>query len=331
MITFIVTSAVVFLGVAMRDELGASTLGLSIVYVISLSGLFQWVVRQSAEVENQMVSVERMAEYTELPQEETAAGDAEEPPPEWPTAGEIRFQRYSLRYGEDEPDVLKELTLAIHAGEKTGIVGRTGAGKSSLVAALFRLAPNTSGRILIDDVDIDDVPLDRLRAAISVIPQEPVLYSGTVRLNVDPFGRCTDDAIWSAIEDVQLKDQLGAAGLATPVTENGANFSTGERQLITLARALLQPNRILILDEATANIDQATDATIQRIIRERFADWTVLTVAHRLNTVQDSDRVLVLDAGRIVEHDAPSALLARRDSRFSMLARHSRGSSRIGP
>lgn len=212
----------------------------------------------------------------------------------------------SLRYDPKGAPVLKNLRLDIQAGWKVGIVGRTGAGKSSLISALFRLSP-IEGEILIDGIDTATISLDHLRRNVSIIPQDPVLFSDSVRNNLDPFGLYSDDALWSALEDVELKASIN--GLEFMVTEGGANFSVGQRQLICLARAILRNNRVLVLDEATANVDPQTDALIQRTIRDKFKHCTVLTVAHRLHTVMDSDRILVMEAGTSREFDYPHVLL----------------------
>eukprot|EP00041_Stephanoeca_diplocostata_P041742 m.8681 g.8681 ORF g.8681 m.8681 type:complete len:1381 (+) comp6678_c0_seq2:190-4332(+) len=324
LLTFTFTTCVTFSGVALRDSLGAGNLGLTLVYVFMLTGLFQWVVRQSAEVENQMISVERLMEYARLPWENDMGKTV---PENWPSQGAVEFKNFSMSYTSGGHEVLHDISIAIHPKEKIGIVGRTGAGKSSLMEAIFRLSHNT-GAILIDGVDTRTVPLELLRSKISVIPQEPVLFSGTLRLNVDPFNVCSDADIWGVLNDVQLNSVVSEQGLNTVVSEDGSNFSVGQRQLICLARALLKPNKILILDEATANIDIETDELIQDVIRAKFADWTVLTIAHRLNTVMDSDRILVLDAGTVKEFAAPDKLLLQSTSLFAQLARHStRGSS----
>eukprot|EP00038_Savillea_parva_P027846 m.61790 g.61790 ORF g.61790 m.61790 type:complete len:1379 (+) comp8046_c0_seq2:397-4533(+) len=318
LISTVFITAVTFVGVALRDSLGSGTVGLSLIYCFTLSGLFQWIVRQSAEVENQMISVERITQLNSLEQEHDEGGPA---PEGWPSSGSIEFKNVTMRYSEDSPLVLRGLNFFIESGEKIGIVGRTGAGKSTLMEVLFRLSPH-GGAILLDNVDTNTITMDKLRESISVIPQEPLLFSGSIRFNIDPFNNYTDDRIWAAINDVQLTSQL-ANGLETVVAENGSNFSVGQRQLICLARALLRSNRFLILDEATANIDPATDNIIQEVIRERFQDWTVLTIAHRLNTVIDSDKILVLDKGGVAEFGPPARLRKARGSLFAELASHS--------
>eukprot|EP00051_Salpingoeca_urceolata_P017449 m.237611 g.237611 ORF g.237611 m.237611 type:complete len:1401 (-) comp18957_c0_seq3:248-4450(-) len=313
MITFIFIVGTTFGAIAARDTLSPGEVGLSLVYVLQLTGLFQWCVRQSAEVENHMTSVERVLEYTLLEDENDVVGtDAEpqSPPASWPADGTIEFRNVQLRYAVDLPPVLNNLSFTIASREKIGIVGRTGAGKSTLLAALFRLAP-TTGDILLSGIPTHSVPLSKLREAISVIPQDPVLYSTTVRRNLDPFGEISDADLWAALADVQLQQVIQGLpnGLDSEVTEGGANLSVGQRQLVCLARAVLRSSRVLVLDEATANVDHKTDALIQATIREKFTDCTVLVIAHRLHTIMDSDRILVMDAGHVAEFDAPARLL----------------------
>ena len=229
-----------------------------------------------------------------------------------------------MKYAQDSPSVLKGVNCVIFSGEKIGVVGRTGAGKSSVLAALFRLAP-TTGFVKIDGVTTCAVPLQQLRRGLSVIPQEPVLFSESLRHNLDPFDEHTDAELWQALEDVQLKEYVSRMmnlGLDTAVLEGGSNLSVGQRQLVCLARAILRATKVLLLDEATANIDTATDALIQLIIREKFKHCTVITIAHRLNTIIDSDRIMVLDAGSIVEFDSPQVLLTKPGGVFAELASH---------
>uniref|UniRef100_A0A182SDL2 ABC transmembrane type-1 domain-containing protein n=1 Tax=Anopheles maculatus TaxID=74869 RepID=A0A182SDL2_9DIPT len=293
-----------------QQMLGGSV-GLAITKTISLVGMCQWGMRQSAELENQMVSVERVNEYTNLPSEpplETAP--KHRPQRNWPEFGTIRFTNVDLRYTDDGERVLKDLNFTIRSNEKVGIVGRTGAGKSSLIQALFRLAP-FEGNIEIDDIDTKTLGLRDLRNKISIIPQDPILFSGTLRSNLDPFDQRKDDELWNALDEVELKEAVSslAGGLECRMSDGGSNFSMGQRQLVCLARAILRNNKILVLDEATANVDPETDKLIQTTIRTKFAHCTVLTIAHRLHTVMDSDRVLVMDAGRVVEFGHPHELL----------------------
>nr|CAD7259044.1 unnamed protein product [Timema shepardi] len=317
--SLIFISLVTFSFLLLEETFGGNV-GLAITQSLGLVGLLQWGVRQSAEVANNMMSVERVLEYKYLEQEpllESAPGKL--PAGDWPSKGLIQFEHTSMKYVETDPQVLKDLNITIRPSEKVGIVGRTGAGKSSLISALFRLA-RVEGTIRIDGVDTKDICLQDLRSRISIIPQDPVLFSGTLRENLDPFDHFSDFDLWNALDDVELKDSYDSGdGLRSKVTEGGSNFSVGQRQLICLARAILRNNKILMLDEATANVDPQTDALIQKTIRLKFADCTVLTVAHRLNTIMDSDKVLVMDAGRMVEFDHPYLLLQNRNGHFSKM------------
>nr|CAD7597267.1 unnamed protein product [Timema genevievae] len=398
--------------------------GLAISQSIGLTGMFQWGMRQSAELENQMTSVERVREYSKLDSEPALDSEPDQtlplgcsytselsyrqakaqlsllcsqrlvavsptitgkgvgeyatvlpfchvgifpgnkPAKDWPTRGKIVFSNISLRYSKSDPPVLKNLNFTIEPCEKIGIVGRTGAGKSSLISALFRLA-NTEGSIIIDNIHTAIIGLHDLRAKISIIPQEPVLFSGTLRNNLDPFEEYSDSVLWNSLEEVsftssdlvelfgggtqhmvdtqtkhqanflcegqywyrvELKEAINElpAGLNHKVSEGGSNFSVGQRQLVCLARAIIRNNRILVMDEATANVDpgfshcpaitvRRTDALIQKTVRRKFADCTVLTIAHRLLTVMDSDRTLVMDAGNVVELDHPYLLMKNKN------------------
>ncbi|ALC40250.1 CG31793, partial [Drosophila busckii] len=288
-------------------------IGLAITQAMSMTGMVQWGMRQSAELENSMTSVERVIEYSNLEAEGDFDSPADKQPnPNWPERGEITADDLSLRYSPDPqaPYVLKSINFTIEPCEKIGIVGRTGAGKSSLINALFRLSYN-DGSILIDSRDTLTLGLRDLRSKISIIPQEPVLFSGSIRYNLDPFEQYSDTKLWQVLEDVHLKEEVSElpSGLDSHIAEGGANFSVGQRQLICLARAILRENRILVMDEATANVDPQTDALIQTTIRNKFKDCTVLTIAHRLHTIIDSDKVMVLDAGHVVEFGAPYELL----------------------
>ncbi|XP_074034732.1 ATP-binding cassette sub-family C member 4 isoform X3 [Leptinotarsa decemlineata] len=234
-------------------------------------------------------------------------------PNSWPTDGKIKFNNVSLKYVENDPPVLNDLNFTVESGEKVGIVGRTGAGKSSLIVALFRLAP-TEGSIFIDEVDTKKIGLSDLRKKISIIPQDPVLFSAPLRYNLDPFDEFEDTELWKVLEQVELKDVVDS--LDFMVTEGGNNFSLGQKQLICLARAILRNNKILVLDEATANVDQRTDLLIQKTIREKFSNCTVLTIAHRLNTIMDTDKVIVISFGKILEFDHPHQLLQIPNGHF---------------
>ncbi|XP_054643011.1 ATP-binding cassette sub-family C member 4-like isoform X2 [Dunckerocampus dactyliophorus] len=299
-----------------RDEMDPGAVGLALSYAVTLTGMFQWGVRQSAEIENMMTSVERVVEYTELKSEAAWETDTM-PPPDWPKRGFITFDSVNFSYSANDPLVLKNLTVIFTSREKVGIVGRTGAGKSSLMSALFRLA-EPEGRIVIDGFQTSDVGLHTLRQRMSIIPQDPVLFTGTMRKNLDPFRQHTDEDLWNALQEVQLKAVVEELPnkLDTMLTESGSNFSMGQRQLVCLARAILRKNRILVIDEATANVDPRTDSLIQQTIRDKFQECTVLTIAHRLNTIIDCDRILVLDAGKIQEYDEPYMLLQNKEGLF---------------
>uniref|UniRef100_A0A8C3APB4 Multidrug resistance-associated protein 4 n=1 Tax=Cyclopterus lumpus TaxID=8103 RepID=A0A8C3APB4_CYCLU len=299
--------------ILLRDGLKAGEVGLVLTYVVTLVGNFQWTVRQSAEVENMMTSVERVVEYTEL-ESEAPWETQKQPPPNWPNKGLVTFDQVSFSYSSDGPLVLKGISATFQPNEKVGIVGRTGAGKSSLVSALFRLS-EPQGKIYIDGVLTSEIGLHDLRQKMSIIPQDPVLFTGSMRKNLDPFNQHSDEDLWKALEEVQLKSLLEElpGGLETVLAESGSNFSTGQRQLVCLARAILRKNRILVIDEATANVDPRTDALIQKTIRDKFNKCTVLTIAHRLNTIVDSDRILVLDGGTIQELDRPFTLLQNKE------------------
>ncbi|XP_065162760.1 probable multidrug resistance-associated protein lethal(2)03659 [Atheta coriaria] len=306
--------AVVTLQFFAYDTVMEGDVGLVISQSLILTGMLQYGMRQTTEVANNMTSVERVLQYTKLDKEGPfESTPAQKPHRDWPMKGEVKLKNLYLQYSTSDPPVLKNLNLEIPAGFKVGIVGRTGAGKSSMIAAVFRLAP-IEGTVVIDDVDTKNIGLNDLRSNISIIPQEPVLFSTTVRHNLDPFDRCNDETLWKALEDVELKDAVQK--LEQEVSESGSNFSAGQRQLICLARAIIRKNKVIIMDEATANVDHQTDALIQKTIRHNFQDCTVLTIAHRLNTIMDSDRVVVMDHGEIVEYAHPYELLQNKDGVF---------------
>lgn len=306
--TYIVVVTYSFL--LFKKETYAGNIGLAITQVISLTGMVQWGMRQWSEFENQMTAVERIVEYTELESEPIENGV--KPKNDWPVNGKIEFRKVSLRYSLRDCYVLKDLNINIAPKAKIGIVGRTGAGKSSIITALFRLT-EFEGEILIDDIITKHINLNHLRCKISIIPQEPILFSGTLRKNLDPFDQYTDDVLWSALEEVELKTFVSELphSLSHRMTEGGNNFSVGQRQLLCLARAIIKQNKVLVLDEATANIDNKTDEVLQSTIKQKFYECTVLTIAHRLHTVMDSDKILVMDEGRAVEFGHPFELLQR--------------------
>lgn len=289
-------------------------MGLAITQAFGLTGLLQWGIRQWAELENQMTSVERILEYSNEKTEEIS-GDK---PENWPSEGKIEFKNVCLRYPKTQELVLKNITFVINPGENICIIGRTGAGKTSIISSLYRLYPIESGSISIDDLNIDSLALPALRSKISIIPENPILFSGTLRSNLDPNTKFSDAAIWNILDLVDMKKRIENMEfqLECAISEGGSNFSAGERQLFCLARALLRRNKVLILDEPTSNVDSNTDALMEKTIRTQFSECTILTIAHRLNSVFKSDRVMVVDDGTIVEFDEPSKLKENKDSFF---------------
>ncbi|XP_054155853.1 multidrug resistance-associated protein 1-like [Oppia nitens] len=307
-----------------KGSLTGGDLGLSLSYAMSLTLMLDQFIKTFAQLENNMVSVERIDEYCRLESESDWHRCVDDYPlaNNWPDRGSVRFESYATRYRIGLDLVLNDIDVDIKPGEKIGIVGRTGAGKSSLTLALFRLIEPAMGRIVIDGIDIGRLGLHELRSRLTIIPQEPILFSGTIRSNLDPFDQFSDDHLWTVLDKSHLKKFLAASdrGLDWSVAETGDNMSVGQRQLICLARALLRNTRVLILDEATAAVDVETDALIQQTIRQEFRSSTVLTIAHRINTIMDSDRVLVLDSGRVAEFAEPDILLANKLSIFYTLA-----------
>eukprot|EP00105_Crassostrea_gigas_P021459 XP_011440600.1 PREDICTED: multidrug resistance-associated protein 4 isoform X2 [Crassostrea gigas] len=312
---------VILLSLVLRDMIGLSggLFGMALNYLLTMADPFEIMMRISADLNTQMTSVERIISYTKLEQEAPKVSDSP-PPSSWPQIGDIKLVNVGLQYSSDTDQVLHNITCLINSREKIGIVGRTGAGKSSLIAALLRLAEPT-GEIYIDDVNVLKIGLHELRNKISVIPQDPILFSGNLRKNLDPFEEYTDDQLWMALEQVQLKVKVQSEreGLYMEVSDSGQNLSVGQRQLVCLARAILRQNNILVLDEATANVDHNTDRLIQETIRSRFKNCTVLTVAHRIHTIMDSSRVMVLNQGKLVEFDTPYQLLQKEDGFFRNL------------
>ncbi|CAL1682835.1 unnamed protein product [Lasius platythorax] len=306
-----------------RDTMNSGLVGLSVSYALQITQTLNWLVRMTSDVETNIVAVERIKEYGDTTQEAAWKNTEYTPPKEWPMNGRVDFKDFKVRYREGLDLVLNGLTFSVLGGEKIGIVGRTGAGKSSMTLALFRIIEAAHGKILIDDVDVSKLGLHDLRSRLTIIPQDPVLFSGTLRMNLDPFDCHADEEIWRALEHAHLKSFIKNLpnALLHEVTEGGENLSVGQRQLICLARALLRKTKVLILDEATAAVDLETDDLIQTTIRQEFKDCTVLTIAHRLNTILDSDRVIVLDKGLIVEYDSPEALLRNPSSSFYSMAK----------
>ncbi|KAK6940974.1 ABC transporter type 1, transmembrane domain [Dillenia turbinata] len=294
--------------------------GLSLSYGLSLNATLFWAIYMSCFVENRMVSVERIKQFTDIPSEAEWKVKDSLPSPNWPAQGSVELKDLMVRYRPNTPLVLKGISLNIEGGEKIGVVGRTGSGKSTLIQVFFRLVEPSGGKIIIDGVDIGKLGLHDLRSRFGIIPQEPVLFEGTVRSNIDPIGLYSDEEIWKSLERCQLKDAVAAKPekLDSLVVDGGDNWSVGQRQLLCLGRVMLKKSKLLFMDEATASVDSQTDAAVQKIIREDFASCTIISIAHRIPTVMDCDRVLVIDAGYAKEFDAPSHLL-KRPSLFGAL------------
>uniref|UniRef100_A0A8C2H2A2 ATP-binding cassette sub-family C member 5 n=1 Tax=Cyprinus carpio TaxID=7962 RepID=A0A8C2H2A2_CYPCA len=320
LISISLITTVALLIVFMHGRIPPAYAGLAISYAVQLTGLFQFTVRLLSETEARFTSVERINHYIKNLESEGPRQicGSSAPASSWPEEGRITFQNVEMQYRDGLPLVLKNLSFSVLPEETVGIVGRTGSGKSSLGVALFRLVELSRGSIIIDGVNIAHIGLEDLRSKLSVIPQEPVLFIGTVRSNLDPWDQYTDAQIWEALEKTHIKDMVSRLpnSLHSEVTDNGENFSVGERQLLCVARALLRHSKILLLDEATAAIDTETDRLIQDTIRSSFSGCSTLVIAHRLNTVLNCDRIMVLDQGQILEFDTPSKLLANENSRF---------------
>lgn len=306
----------------MRNSLAPGLIGMAFNYALQVDQGLESMVQLWSLLETSMLSPERIAEYIDLPSEAPHIVAATEPTPSWPSKGAVEFRNVSFRYKVGGDLILKDLSFSLKPSEKCGIVGRSGAGKSSLTVALFRINEVCAGQIFIDGIDTSKLGLYTLRSRLSIITQAPVLFKGTLRKYLDPFNAYADDQLWHALRKVNLFDNISALDgkLDAPLEENGSNFSVGERQLLCMSRALLSNSRIVVMDEATAAIDQATDALLQKVIRTEFKNSTVITIAHRLDTVLDSDRIMVLDAGKIVQFDSPETLIAKGSGHFYDLA-----------
>lgn len=317
-----------------NGNISAGLVGLSVSYSLQITQSLNWIVRMTVEVETNIVSVERVMEYSQLSPEAPEYIEERKPASNWPEKGEVIFKDYSTRYRPNLDLVLREINLHVKPQEKIGIVGRTGAGKSSLTLALFRIIEAANGHIEIDDINTSQIGLADLRHKISIIPQDAQVFEGSIRSNLNPTNCFTDEQMWKALELSHLKDHVlkmyaerdeedkdMESALDVRMSEGGANLSVGQRQLICLARALLIPSHILVLDEATAAVDVETDKVLQETIRKEFKDRTILTIAHRLNTIMDSDRIIVLEQGKVAEFDTPENLLKVKDSLFYSLSK----------
>lgn len=319
LVTF--TFSLVFLISIPEGTIDPSIAGLAITYGLNLNMLQAWVVWNICLMENKIISVERILQYTSIPSEPPLVIQSNKPVSHWPSQGEVDIHDLQVRYAPHMPLVLRGLTCTFYGGKKTGIVGRTGSGKSTLIQTLFRIVEPTSGVISIDSLNISSIGLHDLRSRLSIIPQDPTMFEGTIRSNLDPLGEYTDAHIWEALDKCQLGDEVRKkeGKLDSPVSENGENWSVGQRQLVCLGRVLLKKSKILVLDEATASVDTATDNLIQQTLRHHFADSTVITIAHRITSVLDSDWVLLLDHGLIQEYEPPTKLLEDKSSSFAKL------------
>uniref|UniRef100_A0A2K5K341 ABC transporter domain-containing protein n=1 Tax=Colobus angolensis palliatus TaxID=336983 RepID=A0A2K5K341_COLAP len=297
-----------------KAHLSAGLVGFSVSAALQVTQTLQWVVRNWTDLENSIVSVERMQDYAWTPKEAPWRLPTCAAQPPWPHGGQIEFRDYGLRYRPELPLAVQGVSFKIHAGEKVGIVGRTGAGKSSLASGLLRLQEAAEGGIWIDGVPIAHVGLHTLRSRISIIPQDPILFPGSLRMNLDLLQEHSDEAIWAALETVQLKALVASlpGQLQYKCADRGEDLSVGQKQLLCLARALLRKTQILILDEATAAVDPGTELQMQAMLGSWFAQCTVLLIAHRLRSVTDCARVLVMDKGQVAESGSPAQLLAQK-------------------
>jgi len=307
--------------VAFRDTLTSAAAGLAISNVLQMLVFLNMMVKAFNEARSQTVAVQCTLHYIKNTQSEKKNGKVKLVYQDWPPSGKIKFQDAVMSYFPDSAPVLKGVSFTIQPGEKIGIVGRTGSGKSSLIMALFRLVELSKGSIYIDGLDISRLGLAQLRSSLSIIPQDPVMFKGTLKSNLDPFEEFEDEELWAALRTCRLDREVASypLGLLHPVDENGCNISLGQKQMFCLVRAVLRGSPILVLDEATASLDLATDSLIQSTIREVFRDRTILTIAHRIETILDYDKILYLDDGKVLEFENTQTLLQNPDSHFSKL------------
>lgn len=330
--------ATVVAAIILLLDVDASLAGFALSFALEYGSTVIWAIRHYTNLELDMNAAERIIEYSNLKTESLEGAD---PPAAWPSEGRLEVNDLVVAYAPDLPPVLKGLTFRVERNERIGVVGRTGAGKSSLTLALFRFLEASQGSIHIDGLDISKIKLHSLRSRLAIIPQDPVLFSGTVRSNLDAFDEHTDSELRDALERVHLvtpsafttppneSSGTGAStptqssnkntnpfnSLASPITEGGLNLSQGQRQLLCLARAIVSRPKIMVLDEATSAVDMATDTLIQRSIREEFGDSTLVVIAHRLSTIADFDKILVLDDGKVAEFGTPRELMGKQDGR----------------
>ncbi|XP_027359214.1 ABC transporter C family member 10-like [Abrus precatorius] len=319
----LLASAALFMVMLPPGTFTSGFIGMALSYGLSLNAQLVFSIQSQCNIANYMISVERLNQYMHIPSEAQEVIEGNRPPLSWPVAGKVELNDLKIRYRPDGPLVLDGITCTFKAGHKIGIVGRTGSGKSTLIGALFRLVEPAGGKIIVDGIDISSIGLHDLRSRFGVIPQDPTLFNGTVRYNMDPLSQHSDQEIWEVLGKCQLKEvvQEKEEGLNSSVVEDGSNWSMGQRQLFCLGRVLLRRSRILVLDEATASIDNATDLILQKTIRTEFADCTVITVAHRIPTVVDCTMVLSISDGKLVEYDEPMCLMKREGSLFRELVK----------
>ncbi|XP_041074966.1 ATP-binding cassette sub-family C member 8-like isoform X3 [Polyodon spathula] len=316
----VLIAAVASISNSLYNQLSSGLVGLGLTYALMVSNYLNWMVRNLADMEVQLGAVKRINGLLKIePENYEGLLSPSQIPTNWPHQGEIQIQNLSVRYDSTLKPVLKHVHAHISPRQKVGICGRTGSGKSSFSLAFFRMVDTFEGRIIIDGIDIAKLPLQTLRSRFSIILQDPILFSGTIRFNLDPEGKCTDSMLWEALEIAQLKPVVKAlqGGLDAMVTEGGENFSLGQRQLFCLARAFVRKSSILIMDEATASIDMATENILQKVVMTAFSDRTVVTIAHRVHTILNADLVIVMKRGIILEYDRPEVLLEREDSVFA--------------
>uniref|UniRef100_A0A7S0JEQ6 ATP-dependent transporter ycf16 n=1 Tax=Calcidiscus leptoporus TaxID=127549 RepID=A0A7S0JEQ6_9EUKA len=299
----------------------AAMAGLALSYAPGLSDTLNWLLRQFTTLETMMVSIERLVQYARIDPEEVVGRALNKPAPDWPARGAISFKDVTMCYREGLPNVLDGMSLEVAPSEKIGIVGRTGAGKSSVLVCLFRLVELKSGLIEIDGEDIYKLPLRQLRSRLAIIPQDPVLITGTLRYNLDPFDEFSDELLWKTLGQCSMEAATRAHpdGLSRQLDERGANLSMGQRQLVCMCRALLKNSRVLVLDEATASVDRETEDLIQRTLESALSHVTTLLIAHRLETIMNCDRVVVMAAGKVVESGPPLTLRETAGSRLREL------------
>ncbi|QCE08124.1 ABC transporter C family member 10-like [Vigna unguiculata] len=321
----VLASAALCMVVLPPGSFSSGFIGMALSYGLSLNVSLVFSIQNQCNVANYIISVERLNQYMHIPSEAPEVIEGNRPPANWPVAGRVQINELQIRYRPDAPLVLRGITCTFEGGHKIGIVGRTGSGKSTLIGALFRLVEPAGGQIVVDGIDIGSIGLHDLRSRFAIIPQDPTLFNGTVRYNLDPLSQHSDQEIWEVLGKCQLQEAVQekeeGLGLDSSVVEAGANWSMGQRQLFCLGRALLRRSRILVLDEATASIDNATDLILQKTIRTEFADCTVITVAHRIPTVMDCTKVLAISDGKLVEYDEPMKLIKREGSLFGNLVK----------